>query len=155
VSWVGQRTLAFAWQDSSQARSGLRLLDTTAAGTSPLGSHLLIPASFRAGRLRGLGNPLITQDGSTVFATMGSGTRTAIVRFSARTGSLQAVLVPPVRTGTSPSYCGVLWADSRGRHLITQCGHRQASVTGDRAIPIRPHLLVPASPVGFAGPFAW
>jgi hypothetical protein len=156
VSWAGDRTLAFTWQDiNRQARSGLRLLDTAAAGTSPLASRLLIPASIRAGTLSGLGNALITQDGATLFATMASGTRTAIVRFSARTGTLQAVLTRPAPSGQNPRYCGVLWTDLHGRHLLTQCGAAQASIEGDRSTPVRLRQLIPASPVGFANTFAW
>jgi hypothetical protein len=156
VSWAGDRTLAFAWQDSNRrARSGLRLLDTAAAGTSPLASRLLIPASTRINTLSGLGSPLITQDGSTLFATMGSGTKTAIVRFSARTGKLQAILTRPAPAGRNLGYCGVLWTDPHGRHLLTQCGTTQASIEGNRYTRIHLHQLIPASPVGFANTFAW
>jgi hypothetical protein len=153
VSWAGDRTLAFGWQDNiDQARSGVRLLDTAAHGTNPLASRLVIPASFRAGRLSAPDNPLITQDGSTVFATMASGTKTAIVRFSARTGKLEAVLTRPAR---SLSFCGVLWTDPHGRHLLTQCGTTQASIDGGHRTPIHLHQLIPASPIGYTNTFAW
>lgn len=162
VSWAGDRTLAFGWQDNTDnARSGVRLLDTADAGTNPLASRLIIPASFRAGGLVALTNPLITQDGSTVFATMasdtinpvtGSGTKSAVVRFSGRTGKLEAVLTRPTR---SASFCGVLWTDPHGRHLLTQCGATQASIEGGRRIPIHLHRLIPASPIGYANTFAW
>lgn len=153
VSWAGDRMLAFDWQDGTdQARSGVRLLDTASPGTNPLTSRLLIPASFRAGRLSAPGSPLITQDGSTLFATMGSGAETAIVRFSARTGRLQAVLTSPAR---SAAYCGVLWADPHGRRLLTQCGTAQDRIDGGRRTRIHLGQLIPASPVGFANTFAW
>lgn len=162
VSWAGDRTLAFGWQDDTdRARSGVRLLDTAAPGTDPLASRLIIPASFRAGRLSVPNNPLITQDGSTVFATMssgpknavtGPGTKTAVVRFSARTGKLEAVLTRPAR---SVPFCGVLWTDPHGRHLLTQCGITQASIDGGRRTLIHLHQLIPASPIGYANTFAW
>jgi hypothetical protein len=162
VSWAGDRTLAFGWQDNTDhMRSGVRLLDTAAPGSNPLASRLVIPASFRAGRLDALANPLITQDGSTVFATMasgtinpvtGSGTKSAVVRFSARTGKLEAVLTRPAR---SVSFCGILWTDPRGRHLLVQCGTTQASIDGGHRTPIHLHQLIPASPIGYANTFAW
>lgn len=158
VSWAGDRTLAFAWQDINRpAQSGLRLLDTAAPGTNPLASRLLIPASTRTATLSGLGAPLITQDGSTVFATMASGalgTKTAVVRFSARTGKLEAVLTRPLPSGPN-RYCGVLWTDPHGRRLLIQCGTTQASIQGGRSTPIHLARLIPGSPVGFANTFAW
>jgi hypothetical protein len=154
VSWAGDSTLAFNWADIDQpARSGLRLLDTAAAGLTPLASRLLIPASTRTATLSSPGNPLITQDGSTLFATMASGTKTAIVSFSARTGKLQAVLAAP--SGQSQWYCGILWTDLHGRHLIIQCGTAQASIKGNRSTRIHLHQFISASPIGYANTFAW
>ena len=162
LSWAGDRTLALDWQDTTRpARSGIRLLDTAAAGTSPLASRLLIPASTRTARLSSPGSPLISRDGSALFATMAAGpagTQTAIVRFSARTGKLLAVLTRPAATAPPAQaqwYCGVLWADPHGQHLLTQCGTTQASIHGNRSTRIRLHHLIPASPVGFANTFAW
>ena len=156
VSWAGDRTLAFNWLDTDrQARSGLRLLDTAGAGTNPLASRLLIPASTRTATLSSPSSPLITQDGSTLFATMASGTKTAIVSFSVRTGKLQAVLTQPASSGQNLWYCGILWTDPHGRHLLTQCGTAQASIEGNRYTRIHLPQLIPASPVGFANTFAW
>ena len=156
VSWAGDRILAFTWQDvDHQALSGVRLLDTGAAGTSPLASRLLVPASARVDHLSSPGNPVVTQDGSSLFATMAFGTRTAIVRFSARTGEFQEVLVPPIRSGPNPGYCGVLWTDPRGRHLLAQCGPFQASVEGNLPTRVHLHQFFPVSLVGFANTFAW
>jgi hypothetical protein len=156
VSWAGDHTLAFTWQDASQeAQSGVRLLNTGAVGTSLLASRLLLPASVRVAGLSSPGNPVVTQDGSTVFATMAFGTRTAIVRFSARSGEFLEVLVPPVRSGASPGYCGVLWTDPHGRHLLAQCGPLQASIEGNRPTRVHLHYFFPPSPVGFSNTFAW
>lgn len=158
VSWAGDRLLAFSWQDEANpARSGVRLLDTTAAGTNPLASRLIIPASTRTATLSALGGSLISQDGSTVLSTMGaaSGTKLAIVRFSARSGKLQAVLMKPVSPGQNPSYCGVLWSDPRGQHLITQCGTTQDEIEGIHATKIHLAQVIPASITGDANTFAW
>jgi len=84
---------------------------------------------------------------------MAAGTKVAIVSFSAATGKLQAVLTPATDPGHW--YCGALWTDPGGRNLITQCGAAQSSVEGTRSTPIHLHQLIAASPVGFAGPFAW
>jgi hypothetical protein len=156
VSWAGDRTLAFIWQDvDHQAQSGVRLLGMGTPGPSLLASRLLVPASARAPLLSSPGNPLITQDGSALFATMADGARTAIVRFSGRTGEFQEVLVPPIRSGPDPGYCGVLWTDPHGQHLLTQCGPAQARIDGNQSTPIHLHQFIPASPVGFANTFAW
>lgn len=160
LSWAGTATLAFDWQDDTRvARSGIRLLDTSKVGTSPLDSRLLIAASTRTRTLQSPSLQLITQDGSTVIAGMAGGPQldqVAIVRFSARTGQLQAVLVPasPV-SGSSPSYCGALWASPDGHRLLTQCGTTQYLTTGNHTAPITSPRLIRASPVGWAGTFAW
>jgi RNA polymerase sigma factor (sigma-70 family) len=159
VSWAGQRTLAFEWQGaSSQAQSGVRLLDTAAAGRSPLSSRLLVPASTRIGSLASPGNPLISQDGSVLFATMG-GTgphgKTAIVRFSARTGRWQAVLTPAAAAAQSPWYCGVLWTSPPGTHLLTQCGATQGRIEGGRYTTVHLPWHVRAAVLGYTNTFAW
>ncbi|HEX2823145.1 MAG TPA: hypothetical protein VHO07_23715 [Streptosporangiaceae bacterium] len=100
-------------------------------------------------------DPLITQDGSTLFATMASGAKSAVVSFSARTGKLKAVLAQAALSGQSSSYCGVLWADPDGRHLIIQCGTTQASIQGNLSTPIHLPRHIPASSIGFANTFAW
>ncbi len=154
VSWAGDRTLAFDWQDSdNQARSGVRLLDIAARGANLLATRLLIPVGTRTAALTSPGDPVITQDGSTLFATMAAGTKTAIVSFSADSGKLQAVLTPA--TGQSRWYCGILWADPHGRNVLTQCGTTQASIEGNHHTQIHLPQLISASPVGFANTFAW
>jgi hypothetical protein len=160
LSWAGPATLAFNWQDARSDRSGIRLLDTATAGTSPLDSRLLIPGSTRTGTLRSPSLQLITQDGSTVIADMVGGPQldqVAIARFSARTGQLQAVLVPAAPASHNPrNYCGALWASPEGSRLLTQCGATQYLTTASHTAPIAsPRLLIPAGPVGWASTFAW
>jgi hypothetical protein len=159
VSWAGDRMLAFDWQDTArQARSGVRLLDTAAAGTNPLSSRLLIPASFHTATLDAPGNPLITQDGSTLFVTMATGaggTETVVARFSARTGRLEAVLTPAAPPSQSQWYCGILWTDSRAKLVLAQCGTAQVSIANGHSTRIHLRHLIPASAVGWSNTFAW
>ena len=158
LSWAGDRTLAFDWVDTArEGRSGVRVLDTAAAGSNPLSSRLVIPVTTRKGPLWGPGNPLITPDGSTLFVTMTnglSGTETVLVSFSARTGTLKAVLTPTAAS-QSQWYCGILWTDSRGKHVLFQCGTVQASIDAGRYTRIHLPRLIPAPQVGWANVFAW
>ena len=96
LSWAGDRWLAFDWSDASRAarvapqRSGLRLLDTVAPGSDLMAARLIVSQAARFGSYRGIIGPLITPDGSDVFATMVSGEplnpMAEVVEFSARTG---------------------------------------------------------------------
>jgi hypothetical protein len=154
LSWAGDHTLAFDWQDSSLARSGIRLLDTSKPGSSPLASRLLIPASFRFEGLRNPDSPLISQDGSAVIAFMTIGNQFVLVKFSTRTGKVVAGLSPSVGSTGSASFCGVLWADRTGQHLFFQCGNTQGSVNGTQFSRLKlPRIR--QSVVGFADTFAW
>jgi len=159
VSWAGTRTLAFDWQDAARpARSGIRLLNTAAPGTSPLGSRLLIPGTTRAGRLRLPASPLITTTGVlATLATGPGGAATVIAEFSARTGHLLRTLTPPATVTGSQAvwYCGILYADPAGRHLITQCGNAQGQVTNGKYTPIHLRTHLPAANIGYANSFAW
>ena len=158
LSWGGNRMLAFDWQSpTGQPRSGIRVLDTGRYGANPRRSRLVVPQTVQASQLSP-GNPLISQDGTVLFASLATGphgTQTVIARFSARSGRLQAVLTKPGGAGPAAHYCGVLWASPDGHHLLTQCGSAQGSVTGDHYTPIRLPRLFPASPVGSANTFAW
>jgi hypothetical protein len=160
VSWAGDHTLVFDWQEvAGQARSGIRLLDTAAPGTNPMASRLVVPASARFDGLNSPGDPVITQDGSWIFASMAtgpSGASTVLVKFSARTGRPVLILTRPVSSAGPGGVllCGVLRADRTGQHLVTQCGASQRSISGARSRPIR--LYRPRrSPVGWANTFAW
>ena len=99
---------------------------------------------------------MITQDGSTLFATAPpGGTKADFVSFSARSGKLQAVLLHAVDTDPGQWYCGILWSDPHGRHLLTQCGTIQASIEGGRSTRIHLPWLFRASEIGNANTFAW
>jgi hypothetical protein len=158
VSWAGDRSVAFGWQDTSrQARSGIRVLNTMERGTSPLASRLLIPASTQVGGFSSPGHPLISQDGSVIFAVLGDArSRKVIVRFSARTGKPLRMLTKPasVLGQSGQLFCGILRADRSGEHALVQCGQAQARIDGNRSTPIQ---LVPLfqAQIGFANSFAW
>jgi hypothetical protein len=83
--------------------------------------------------------------------------QTAIARFSALTGQLQAILVPatPATSRNQQNYCGALWASPDGSRLLTQCGATQYLTTGNHTAPIASPRLIPSGAVGWAGAFAW
>ncbi len=133
LSWAGDRFLAFQWWDGSRsaraarARSGVRLLDTAAAGSDLLHSRLIVGQSARTS-LRNyteLSYPLISADGSRLFATVlwggPSNPKAEVVEFSARTGRALAVVTPAAGESGMGSWCGVLWTDPSGARAITAC----------------------------------
>lgn len=128
LSWARPRKLAFVFgADSGRpGRSGLRLLDTSAPGSDLLGVPLLIPASVRLGALHGLNYPLISPDGTTLFATMtsraGGAVRAAVVRFSALTGRPDDVVTPETGESGMGTWCGALWSDPSGSTALAACG---------------------------------
>lgn len=133
LSWAGNRFLAFQWWDRSRstrvarARSGVRLLDTAAVGSHLMASRLLIrqPARTRLGRFTVLAYPLISADGSSLFATVlwggPSNPMAEVVEFSARTGQALAVVAPAEGESGTGSWCGALWADPSGTHATAVC----------------------------------
>jgi hypothetical protein len=157
VSWAGDRTVAFYYGDNAndRARSGLRLLDTAAAGANLLDSRLILPATTGTPAYYTPDNPVITLNGSTVLAGRSTNATTDFVTYSAATGKLRAVLTPAIPSPETPWYCGILWADPAGGHLIIQCGTTQASIEDGHYARIHLDQLIPASPVGEANTFAW
>jgi hypothetical protein len=142
LSWSGNRLLAFLWWDGSdstrvtRARSGVRLLDTAAAGRDLMASRLIInqAAHTRLGNFIDLAYPLISADGSKVFATMlwgGPAKRKAeVVEFSARTGRALAVVAPAADESRMDSWCGVLWINPSGTRATAVCGGEGRIVSG-------------------------
>jgi hypothetical protein len=132
LSWAGDRWLAFDWSGASPAaqvarqQSGLRLLDTAAPGTDLMSSRLVVPQDARFGSFGGLAGPLITADGSKVFATMVSGVpmnpMAEVVEFSARTGQAIGAVTPAAGESGTGQWCGALWTDPSGQHLLAVCG---------------------------------
>jgi hypothetical protein len=133
LSWAGNRFLAFQWWDGSRlarvarARSGVRLLDTASAGRDLMASRLIIhqAACTRVGKFTSVASPLISADGSRLFATMGwggpSNPMAEVVAFSARTGQALAVVTPAEGESGMGSWCGVVWTDPSGTRATAVC----------------------------------
>jgi hypothetical protein len=151
-SWAGDRYLAF------QLSSSIRELDTWVSGHSLLTSRILpVKAPASDGMLGGLFNPVITPDGSKLFAaawTGPSGTITAeIEEFSVRTGKLLAVLMPPASMPGHGDPCQVVWTDPDGTHLMADCGTDAIISNGVR---VSASLSLPnTSGTDFGGILAW
>jgi hypothetical protein len=164
-AWAGHDRLLFGWNDTAPARqsarprSGLRLLDTTAPGTSLLGSRLVIPASARVGALRmSFGSPLIAPGGTVVFVTMvsdagGGNPQAAVVEFSATTGRPLGVVTPLAGESGFGTWCGALWADPSGKRALAVCGIG-VQITGTRFARENLHFAVPNFSAGHNF-FAW
>jgi hypothetical protein len=123
LSFAGDRTLAFAWEGDHGSQ--VRILDTAVPGRNLLSSRLLIPDA---------GYPLITLDGSKVFATVsyqhqGYG-EFQLAEFSGLTGRRLAALTPPAQMSGHGYACMVLWADPSGGQLTESCASR--GVIADR-----------------------
>jgi len=129
LSWAGDLLLAFGWSDAShqaqaaRQRSGLRLLDTAAPGGDLMSSSRVIISQSAS---TGFANPLITADGSKVFATVVSGgppnPTAEVVEFSVGTGQAVGAVMPSQGESGTGRWCGALWADPSGEHLIAACG---------------------------------
>jgi hypothetical protein len=144
LSWAGDRYLAFQLvsQPRDKDAGGVRVLDTRSAATAALTASRLIISNERvlAGGITGVFNPVITPDGSTIVAAAWTGFLVAeLAEFSARTGRLLAVLIPPAHMPGHGSPCQVLWTDSSGAHLIAYCG-TAGVVNGTRFTPVHLHI---------------
>jgi hypothetical protein len=147
-SWACDRYLAFQWQpltSRGKAAAGIRLLDTRASTSRPVlaASRLIVSASKLPTGLRGLFNPVITPDGSKVVTaawTGPAGSLTAeIAEFSARTGRLLSVLLPPAGMPGHGFPCTAAWTDLSGAHLMATCGVA-GIVNGTRFTAVNLHL---------------
>jgi hypothetical protein len=162
-SWLGHPRLLFGWTDAARPtrvarqRSGLRLLDPAAPGTSLLGSRLVIPASVQVGALRTLNYPLIAADGAVVFVTMtshaGGNAQAAVVAFSAATGQPLGVVTPLAGESGFGTWCGALWADASGSQALAAC-EAQGEITGTQFTQRNLHFPAPNLSAG-NNFFAW
>jgi len=101
-----------------------------------------------------------TADGRTAFAALYSGsgdaTRQVLIRMDAATGRPLAGL-PAEAAGWNHDgiYCGVLWADSSGRHLVISCGSRSGRIDNGRftaePLPIAPYIPYVGSQFAWGG----
>jgi hypothetical protein len=153
LSWAGDRTLAFYWASvaAGSRQTGVRLLDTSAAGSDLLSSRLIVPVPEVAafGKIDGLSGVLLTPDGSKVFATAVTGLPdnpgAEVVEFSARTGQPLAVVSPRADESGMGTTCLALWTDPSGDRLTAECGPVGGglAIAGGRWVAV--DLRVPSS----------
>jgi hypothetical protein len=131
LSWAGNGELAFIALGSEPANAGLWLLDTAVGPAQPMTARLLIPDSASFGGYSQPEYPLISADGSVLFATMeqpysqpglGPGGLAEVMEFSAQSGQPLGAVTPPASESGMGSWCGALWADSSGSQLAAVCG---------------------------------
>jgi hypothetical protein len=111
LSWAGDHTIAFACD-------GVCVLDTAKPGSSLSQARLVIPWKTRYRGMQTEQWPMITPDGSAIYAAMDGG-GLGLVEFSATTGKPLRLVMGPVATDSN--FCGVLWSNPAGRHLIATC----------------------------------
>lgn len=163
LSWAGNTTLGFIWTASAPqgqraaSRSGLRLLDTARPGTGLLSSRPLIPASVSFGGFSGIHDPLFSQDGAVVFATMtshaGGDARAVVAEFSGVTGRPLRLVTPAAGESGYGTWCGPLWTDPSGRGALAAC-QAQGTIRDGRFTPIDLHFPAPNFSAG-TNFFAW
>jgi hypothetical protein len=123
LSWAGDSTLAFAC--GTQGPS-VCVLSTAGQGGHIDTSHPLIPSSLTYHGLSTPISPMITPNGSDIYAALQGGSGIGLVEFSAQTGRpLRLVISAQSNNG---GYCGALWSDPSGQHLTASC--TWGSVTG-------------------------
>jgi hypothetical protein len=142
LSWTADgRMLAFQqWGGRFNNTAHVRILDTTAPGSSLLSAKLVVTLPDQPGvlTLDVAGNTLITPDGSKIIApTMTAArkpsyaTALQITEFSARTGKIVRSL-DQFRFGSPGPYQNVLWTSPSGATLIVSDprGKAHGAVTG-------------------------
>jgi hypothetical protein len=117
------------------------VLDTAApTGTGLTASRVLVPRCANADDLVCVPlSPLITADGSAVFATYlfnskGGDLVAQVQEFSARTGRTLATVTPAVPSDRQAAVCEALWTDPGGEQLTAFCG-RAGTIAGGRFSP--------------------
>ncbi|HUC25328.1 MAG TPA: hypothetical protein VMA73_21700 [Streptosporangiaceae bacterium] len=123
LSWAGDSKLAFTCYDPGSA---VCVLNTTGRGGHIDTSDPLIPTSLTYHGLSTPISPVITPNGSDIYAELQGRSSIGLVEFSARTGRPLGIVIsaPPSYNG----FCGVLWSDPSGQHLTAAC--TWGSVTG-------------------------
>ena len=165
LSWAGDQTLAFYWTSvaAGSRQDGVRLLDTSAAGSDLLSSRLIIPVPevTAFGEIDGLTDVLLTPDGSKVFATAVSGQpdnpEAEVVEFSARTGQPLAVVSPRAGESGMGTSCLALWTDPSGDQLTAECGGVGGGlvIAGGRWVAVDLHVPSYSFSTGRQGFIAW
>jgi hypothetical protein len=140
LSWAGDSTLAFVCDGTGGA--AVCVLSTTGQGGHIYTSHPLISSSVS---YHGFGfpiAPMITPNGSDIYAALQGGSAIRLVEFSARTGRPLRVVISaqPNYNG----YCGVLWSDPSGQHLTASCTWGSLTGTISHGVFKRGRNLPPA-----------
>lgn len=140
LSWAGHSTLAFVCDGESGA--AVCVLNTTGQGGRIDNSHPLIPTSVSYHGLGAPIAPMITPNGSDIYAALQGGGTIRLVEFSARTGRPLRLVIPaqPDYNG----YCGVLWSDPSGQHLTASCTWGSLTGTISHGVFKRGRNLPPA-----------
>jgi hypothetical protein len=139
LSWAGDSTLAFT---CGAQGPGVCLLNTTGPGGRIDTSHPLIPSSLTYHGLHVPDWPMITPNGSDIYAALQAGGTLGLVEFSARTGRPLGLVIPA--QPNNGGYCGTLWSDPSGQHLTAS--RPWGSLTGSisHGVFIRGRNLPPA-----------
>ena len=138
LSWAGDSTLAFSCSDPSSA---VCVLNTSGHGGRIDTAHPLIPSSLTYHGLNTPISPMITPNGSDIYAAL-QGHGIGLVEFSARTGR-PLRLVIPAQPDTN-GYCGTLWSDPSGQQLTASCTWGSLTGTISRGVFKRGRNLPPA-----------
>jgi len=143
LSLASDGTLVFEWLPRGALQyAQVRLLDTAAPGPGPgreLPLRVVVPGCANAGNLVCLPlSPLITPDGSTVFAAYvfngKGGLVTQVQEFSARTGRMLGAVTPTVDSERQSVVCEALWSNPGGSQLTAFCG-RAGTIAGRHFSP--------------------
>jgi hypothetical protein len=141
LSWAGDSTLAFVCDGTNGA--AVCVLNTTGQGGHIDTSHPLIPWSVS---YHGLGTPIapvITPNGSDIYAALQEGNSIRLVEFSARTGRPLRLVISGQPNYNA--YCGVLWSDPSGQHLTASCTWGSLTGTISHGVFKRGRNLPPGS----------
>lgn len=140
LSWAGDSTLAFTCDGTSG--SAVCVLNTAGQGGYIDTSHPLIPSSLTYHGLNTPISPMITPNGSDIYADLQGRTSVGLVEFSAWTGRpLRLVISAPPNYN---SFCGALWSDPSGQHLTASCTWGSLTGTISHGVFKRGRNLPPA-----------
>jgi hypothetical protein len=156
ISWTAGSTLAFGVENTSY--TGVRLLDTAAAGTDLMKDSRLAVTERTFGdlgrSLKNTGPPyyfvscatdaMISMDGSAIVCGYSTGvgktTTMGFAQYSTRTGTMNHVVGLVHFDGEAPTGISLYWVDSTGKIAIgtseTTGGGRVGVMNGDKFTPL-------------------
>jgi hypothetical protein len=129
ISWARTGALAFSWQSSTSAPTGIRLLDTSTSGGSLLGDSRQVVANPTNGNT--WEDDILTTNGATIAAVFTGGGITAPLNasppayvahkfeeFSAATGRLTRTMWPTSELQQYALEDSIFWSNSSGSVLV-------------------------------------